>query len=439
MSQTPLPANPPWRWAVDLLRDARWLTRERLLLTGCIFAAVSAYLLYWGVGYYTANGLIAASGEPLGQDFLNYFAGAQVAASGQAPLAYDHHWFLDYERRLVGPVTPRFYAYPPILMLLTLPLAFLSYVPALVVWTLLGTALTVVLLGRLVGWQAAAVATVGAPAAFLNLLLANNGFFTGGLLGGGLMLLDRHPVIAGICFGCLSYKPHLAVLLPFALAAGRRWRTMLAAAITVAALATASLIMFGTPTWSAFMHQMRFNRALLETDPQLWHWMLTVFSATRQFGGPILLAYAFQLASSGLALAAVVLVWRRPGATEVKAAALLVATLLATPYGQNYDAVIVIFAAAWLGREGTRTGFFPWERQAIVALLVFPIVTVPLALLANIPLAPVLLWFVLVLLVRRALCSPVALHSGGLAPARAAVQHQPTVVNRSSARAEMDP
>ena len=63
------------------------------------------------------------------------------------------------------------------------------------------------------------------------------------------------PVIAGICFGSLVYKPQMAVLIPFALAAGApaagdRWRAFAAAAVTAVVLVLASLALFGTATWA---------------------------------------------------------------------------------------------------------------------------------------------------------------------------------------------
>ena len=409
MSDNTSSAKASLRSTIDLLRDARWLTRKRLVVWGWVLVAASLYLLVAGYRFYTARGLIAPDGEPLGQDFLNYYAGARVAAGGHAALVYDYHWFLAYERSLVGPVTPRLYAYPPIFPLFSLPLALLSYTPALVVWTLLGLAVAIWLLRRLVGWLPALMVVAAAPASAFNVLLANNGYFTAALLCGGLMLLERRPLLAGVCFGCLSYKPQMGLLLPFALAADGRWRAMAAAAATCGVLVFATLALFGAAPWVGFMHQMAPNRALLQSDRVLWNWMLTVFVAARQLGAPLGLAYAVQIASSALAVVAVVAVWRRPGAFEVKAATVIVATFLATPYSQYYDAVVLIFAAAWLGREGMRSGFLPWERLAILALLLFPIMTVPLGMRADLPLAPAVLWLVLLLLVRRAVERPVAL------------------------------
>ena len=57
-------------------------------------------------------------------------------------------------------------------------------------------------------------------------------------VGGGLLLLDRRPVLAGILFGALCYKPHFGMLIPVALAASGRWRAFGAAAASAAASAT---------------------------------------------------------------------------------------------------------------------------------------------------------------------------------------------------------
>jgi hypothetical protein len=55
-------------------------------------------------------------------------------------------------------------------------------------------------LSRLIGWRMAALATIGAPAAFLNVLTGQNGYFTAVLLGTGLLVLERRPTLAGILF-----------------------------------------------------------------------------------------------------------------------------------------------------------------------------------------------------------------------------------------------
>lgn len=414
--------------ALDVLRAASWVTGDRLRLWGGVLAVASVTLLAIHVAHHTAIGVTSIDGDPLADDFINYFAGARLAASGQAPLVYDQDRFHAFEQSITGPVVGksrdpwiavRIYSYPPTALLLSLPLALFSFVPALIVWVAAGVGVCFALLRRLVGWRAAALAAVGVPAAFFNLQSGQNGYFTAALLAGGLMLLDQRPVVAGICFGCLAYKPQIAVLLPFALAADARWRTIVAAAFTVAVLGLASLALFGTATWDGFIERMAVQRYLLEYDRILWDRMLSVFAAAREFGAPNVVAYAAQSVSTVLALTATIVVWRAPAPIEVKFATPAVATFLATPYALDYDAVVLIFAAAWLGREGLRTGFLPWERIAILALLIVTLPTVLATRSWGVSIGPVVLWPVLLLLVRRGIANPAEI--GAIAAPGAAV------------------
>jgi hypothetical protein len=397
------------RRAVDAtLREACWITYRRLMFVGCLLAVLSLFLAFNAVRFFTTQGVASAGGMPLAGDFLNFYAGAKAAASGQARLVYDHAWFLALQHGVVGP--SRFllgiYSYPPTALLLTLPLAPFSYLTALGLWMALGAGLCGAALQRLVGWRAAALALIGAPAAMLELFAGQTGYFTAALLGGGLTILERRPLAAGICFGCLAYKPQMALLLPFALVAGGSWRTLAAAAATLLVIVVVSVLLFGAETWAGFLGQMSVQSHLLESDIGFWRRMPTVFVAARQLSGSAAVADAVQLFSATAALAAIVVVWRLPRPTEVKAAMLVVATFLATPYAYDYEEVVLIFAAAWLGREGRRTGsFLPWERISVLALLVLPAATF-VNWFSGVPLGPVVLWLVLLVLIRRAVASP---------------------------------
>ena len=170
----------------------------------------------------------------------------------------------------------------------------------------------------------------------------------------------------------------------------------------------ASLALFGTATWAEFLGQMAAERHFLEVEVAFSHRMPTVFAALRTLDAPLDLAYGAQVISSALAIAAIVIVWRSPRSADVKAATLVIATFLATPHAWDYDEVALIFAAAWLWRDGVRTGFLPWERLAIVALLVLPLPSIMVNVLTGIEPGPVVLWLVLVLLIRRPIDTPAA-------------------------------
>ena len=407
------------RCAIDGLRLAPWVTRRRLMFYGALFAALSVFLIGYGFALDSTNGLTSERGEQLGLDFVNFYAGAKAAAGGKAALAYDHRWFHALEDSLAGPGYQRYYVYPPVAMLLSVPLAALPYVPALAVWTLIGVGLGFLLLRRLVGWRAAGLTVIGTPAAFLDIYGGQNGYFTTALVAGGLMILERRPAVAGICFGCLIYKPQMALLVPIALVAGGRWRVLAVAAVAASVLVLASLALFGSASWAGFFEQSTFQRHFFEFDEGFIRRMQTVFAGTRELGVGVPGAYATQAVSSVAAAALTAAIWRRAVALELKSAALIVAIFLSTPFAWDYDAVMLPFAAAWLGREGLRTGFLPWERLAIVVLLILPLPTFVVAWFAGIHLGPLLLWLAFGVICRRALAVPDGIAARSTGPARA--------------------
>src|SRR5207244_3647915 len=69
----------------------------------------------------------------------------------------------------------------------------------------------------------ALVVLLAFPMAFWNIGLGQNAFLTAGLFGMATLLIDRRPIVAGLLFGLLCYKPHFGLLIPGALAAGGYW------------------------------------------------------------------------------------------------------------------------------------------------------------------------------------------------------------------------
>lgn len=382
--------------ATDTLREARWLTRERLLLYGAALAAVTIFVLAMNLG------------ERFGRDFLQFWASARLAAAGNPAAAYvlgapDH-------------ITEQAISYPPVLMLLCWPLAAFSYLPAMVVWGTLGLTLFGWLLSRLVGWEMAVFAAIGTPAAFLNIFLQQNGYYTAALLAGGLMLVESRPLLAGVLLGTLCYKPQFGVLLLPALVAGGYWRVLAVAAVTALLLAAASAILFGPDTWTSFFGRMLVQREFMETRAIAWPWMPTVFVMTRLFGASPSAAYALQGLSALGAAAAIALLWHERCPLAIKSAGLLIAVFLATPYAWAYDAVVLTFAAAWLANQASGTGFRPWEKLTVLVLLTLPMPSLILAKLLGFQIAPILLWLSLAIVMRRGLRNEIASSASGALP-----------------------
>jgi len=119
----------------------------------------------------------------------------------------------------------------------------------------------------------------------INVGHGQNGFLTAALLGGALVMLDHRPIVAGILFGLLAYKPQFGMMIPLVLAASGRWRPFAAAAATVLILALAATAAFGPHVWQAFLDSTRFTRVVaLEQSDTGWYKIQSVFARGRACG-----------------------------------------------------------------------------------------------------------------------------------------------------------
>ena len=399
------------------LRSGDWLTRERITLVAIalLFASAAGFLYLVA----TAHGGVDRQGRPLGTDFSNVYAAGTLVNEGKAATAFDPALEYAREREIFGNDT-LFYGwhYPPFFLFAASALALLPYGLALTVWQAMTLGLYLLMIRGIVApspclpgegrgdvtagslWLLLALAF---PAVLINVGHGQNGFLTAALLGGALIVLDRRPLLAGILLGLLVYKPQYGLLLPVVLGVSGRWRCFAAAAATVVVLAIATTLIFGMPVWHAFAVFSEFTRkVVLEQGDTGFFKIQSIFAWARMWGAPIPLAYAVQgFATLGIA-AALAWLWRSPAAYPLKAAALCIGTILATPYSFDYDMMVLAPAIAFLAADGLRRGFLPWEKTALAALWLVPLVARTVAHASMIPLGVPAMLTVFVLILRRA-------------------------------------
>jgi hypothetical protein len=383
------------------LSRADWLDAARIRRIALIFGVLALGATGADAWLHTRAGLTDAQGVQLGRDFVNYWAGAHLAAEGHAAGVYDIDGFLKIQHaHTAANAQFKWYSYPPTTLLLTLPLALMDFVSALVVWLLAGILAFAALLARALGRRWGLLAAFATPASFMNAISGQNGQFSAVLLGGGIAFLERRPWLAGMLIGLLCYKPHLAILVPFALAAGGYWRSFAAAAATAAVLIAASFFQFGPQTWQAFLHNAPLNALLMEYGVNFWHRMPTMFAAARLAGLGIGAAWAIQAVSALVVCGLTIKVWRSGASVERKGAVLILATFLATPYAWDYDLVILTLAVVWLAAEAARRGFQPWEKIALAATIIAPLIFSPLGEATHIQIGPLVMGWLLWLAAR---------------------------------------
>jgi hypothetical protein len=382
--------------------DADWLTAERARAWCVILAVFSALALLGWVGL--SSGGLDRLGKPLGTDFVSFWTAARLAAGGDAALAYDPAAHLAAQRAAFPAARPDYYAffYPPPFLLLCLPLALLPYLVALGVWLAAGLAALLACLRRLLPQRWAILPILAFPGLLVNAGHGQNGFLTAGCFGGGMILLERRPLLAGLCLGALVIKPQLAIAVPVALISARRWRAVIGAAISSVGLCTLSWLVLGTGAWRGFLAGAALARETMEqglVDPAK---LQSVFAAVRLVGGDTAIAYALQFPITLVTLVILgAVAARRPGG-RAEGALLVAAAMLATPFVLDYDLVGLALPLAWVTLEAQFWGWRSWEKLVLLAVYVLPLVSRPLAMALHLPIAPLVLAALLLVVARRA-------------------------------------
>jgi hypothetical protein len=348
------------------------------------------------------------AGSPIYIDFACSWVAGLQALHGNTASIYAPAEFLKAQDALVGVGRSAYpnWPYPPIFFLLLAPLALLPYVAAFLTWDVMTLAGYVVVAYLIARRPAAIALALAAPFVPWNLIGGQNSLLMASLFGASLLLLERHPIAAGVFIGCLTYKPQFGILLPMALAASNNWRAFATAAATAALLAGASAAAFGTYPWEAFPRAfLDHSGGILLHDPEsvspvYWGHLQTVYGVVRMLDGGAALAWLAQSIATLAGGAIVWLVWRSEGRYALKAAILPAAALLATPYAHTHDMAIIAVSVAFLAADQIEFGLHRGEQTGMLALFGASLVMV--ITFGGTPLGPVVTVTLLAIIFRRA-------------------------------------
>jgi hypothetical protein len=219
-------------------------------------------------------------------------------------------------------------------------------------------------------------------------------------------VVAERPFRAGLCIGALIVKPHLAVLFPVALLAGRQWRAIAGAATSAVGLIVLAWAVFGADTLLAYPRAWAVSGYLMRTGSDIFFLrQVTPYAMIRAtIGGEW--AVGVQAAASLGAVAVTWLAWSRHGSRagplEGKLALVFAATPLATPYLFSYDLPFLILPICWLVTSLASEDLHGWRKPVLLVLYLSPLLTRAIALPLGINLMP-LVSLAMVVLVWRTL------------------------------------
>lgn len=284
--------------------------------------------------------------------FFRYLSEATVQGKG---IAEDFEVFYRTAKNLVSSeVAPYYYnpqgdeyypyLYPPYFLFMLYPLAWMDYQVALAVWCT-WQIMFFLLAARYYlsgfelpeeknrSWKFILLAS---PFIVMTMLSGQMGLFTSGLFLLGFALLDRKPVLAGVVFALISFKPQLAVLLPLIFIARRSWLALFSSGVMVALLFAASVAVYGIGIWADFLNALQLHAEVTKTLPEkMLTQMVSIYIGLRMAGVADYLAMLLHVC---VAFAVVVYIYRlfsrKEGRPEL---AYFVLLFLVSPYVFMYD------------------------------------------------------------------------------------------------------
>jgi len=312
-----------------------------------------------------------------GADYSCFWAGAKVAL-GHPGRLYDFDYVTALQGWPLGPAALRPFIYPPSALFAFIPFAALPYWIGYLGWVL-ATGALFVWAGLKVGgkWWVCL-----APSAALVAYCGQATFLLGGLVTAAMMWRSR-PLAAGVLLGiAAAIKPQLVLIAVVALIAQRRWRTVLAAGFTGAALCLAATLVWGPQAWiDWFAAVPRFQEKVIFANGALVADAVTPYAEVAKHG--VNGAWAYLLLP--FAAAWVWIAHASEADPADRSIALFTGALVATPYAMNYELALFAPAATfYLSRIGDRR--WPIYAAVIVAHMVLPRTFWSVVLVAILPL-----------------------------------------------------
>ena len=350
----------------------RWFTRQRLRIYPRIFIGVySVIIIFW-----TATQFLLADEPPnsLRNDFAGFWSVGQLVLESRSAEAYIPQRAYEAQEKFIPDHEVRLpWFYPPQFFFVVGSLARLPFLPAFFVWTLgsvvcLAFALRAVAPHPLTIWI-----FLASPGLFWTLRWGQSGILAAALIGGAVYLMARRKHIgAGVLTALLTFKPHLGLLIPFALIAARQWRVFAVAATTTVLMAGFSTLAFGPEIWTKFLGAIETSFAMQLSGALPANQMVSISAFLNSLGSPPEIERVAQLILSIFVLIVICFVWWRSGPSLLSGAVLIAGSLLVTPHILGYDLMLFAPAIAILAWDGFQRGWLRGERTSLALLWLWP-------------------------------------------------------------------
>ena len=278
--------------------------------------------------------------DAISVDFHTYIAAGQVGLEKGWSHLYDQGLVAVEQKELSPSLSAQPFLSPPTVAYLTVPLTFLPYDVAYVVWAVCLLAVFAASLawaGVSKGWSRW-IAVVGALSPWWVMQSVNVGqvvpLEAAGTVIAWRLMRERRDVLAGVALAAILFKPNNTILVPFALLFATRFRLFASWAGVAAAVLIVVVLTVGTGGMAEYINQLR-GPLPKGADDMTLHGALAATTA---------LATVMRVLIVGAVLAAAYQLRRSPGLVIPLA---IIGSLLVSPYLHVSD-LCMLGAAGWI-------------------------------------------------------------------------------------------
>ncbi len=282
-----------------------------------------------------------ASSSIKGGDFHVFYLASQIAAKDDYSGLYTLDKFMlergkEYETK---PDETFYFNYPPTALLLFSPLSKLDYDTSLYLWLAAGVIGFVMITQAVIkNWFITMLASLS-PFIVLGSMTGQTGLFSAIILTSGYIAIERNkPLLAGLILGCLIFKPHLALALPFCFLATKDWKVIIGGIASSLLIILISYGVFGAEAWSEFVTNFSNNNTVtLLAKNDIYDRIPTVYLTLLGLIKSKTVAITLHIIVAVLAIFACVSIWRTSHDRIARLICLFITPALISPYFFDYD------------------------------------------------------------------------------------------------------
>lgn len=287
-----------------------------------------------------------------GNDFMCYYKAIQFLHEYPLQKLYDIDTFLKYDLSYLpnsnyGWFYPPFYVFH-IYIFGLLPFKFANFFFITTGFSLFIVAIYFSCQKNIELTQKIAFYIFITPIAILSLIVGQNSFYTASFLLIGLNFLDKRPILSGLSFALLAYKPQFIIIIPFILLLTKNYKTLIWSGIFIVLQCILSIMIFGFEPWVMFFKTLGLVEALIVSDLLPFDLMASIYSFCINFGVTLPIAKIISYIWCGMISCIGSYIFYIRKGDDLAKAILISSICLATPYIFYYDTIILSVSVIFL-------------------------------------------------------------------------------------------